>query len=118
MTIRFLADENFNRRIVAGLQRHTERLDIVRVQDVGLRTADDPTVLDWAAAEGRVLLTHDIVTIPDLAYERILAGAAMPGVVVVPAALAIGVAIDELTMIATASAEGEWEGRVTYLPLR
>ena len=34
-------------------------LDIVRVQDVGLRTASDPDILAWAASEGRILLTHD-----------------------------------------------------------
>ncbi|HKA17799.1 MAG TPA: hypothetical protein VKN18_05735 [Blastocatellia bacterium] len=25
--------------------------------------ADDPTVLEWAASEGRVLLTHDVNTL-------------------------------------------------------
>jgi predicted nuclease of predicted toxin-antitoxin system len=43
--IRFAADENLNRKLVTGLQRRTQRLDIVRVQDAGLRGADDPTVL-------------------------------------------------------------------------
>ena len=42
MTVSFAADENFNRNIVRGLQRRTASLDIVRVQDVGLRTAEDP----------------------------------------------------------------------------
>lgn len=45
MTIRFVADENFNRRIVTGIQRRVMSLDLVRVQDVGLLGADDPTVL-------------------------------------------------------------------------
>jgi predicted nuclease of predicted toxin-antitoxin system len=34
-------------------------LDLVRVQEVGLRTADDPDILEWAAAQGRVLVTRD-----------------------------------------------------------
>lgn len=45
MTVRFVADENFNRRIVTGLLRRIEDLDLVRVQDVGLAGGDDPTVL-------------------------------------------------------------------------
>ena len=32
-------------------------LDLIRVQDIGLSNADDPTVLAWAATDGRVLLT-------------------------------------------------------------
>jgi hypothetical protein len=46
-----LADENFNNDIVRGLLRKKPELDIVRVQDVGLRGAEDPVVLEWAANE-------------------------------------------------------------------
>ena len=48
------ADENFNNRIVRGLLRRQPALDIVRIQDVGLAGADDPTVLAWAADEGLI----------------------------------------------------------------
>lgn len=42
--VRFLADENFNHHIVQGIRRRDRSVDIVRVQDVGLSGADDPTV--------------------------------------------------------------------------
>ena len=51
------ADENFNNDIVRGLLRQKPSLDIVRIQDVGFSGADDPTILEWAAQEGRALLT-------------------------------------------------------------
>ena len=51
----FLADEDFNNDIVRGLQRRFADLDLVRVQDIGLRGADDETVLARAASERRVL---------------------------------------------------------------
>jgi len=60
--LRLAADENFNNDIVRGLWRRESELDIVRIQEVGLSGADDPTVLEWAAREGRVLLTHDVTT--------------------------------------------------------
>lgn len=60
--LRLAADENFNNDIVRGLWRRKSELDIVRIQDVGLSGADDPTVLEWAARERRVLLTHDVTT--------------------------------------------------------
>lgn len=118
MTIRFIADENIDPDLVLGLPRRVEEFDIVRVQDVGLRTADDPTILQWAADEGRVLVTHDIRTVPDFAHERVVAGLLMPGVFVVPTYMPIREAIDELTLIAAASVPHEWDNRVVYLPLR
>lgn len=58
--LRFAADENFNNDIVRGLRRRMPDLDIVRVQEAGLSGAIDTDVLEWAAREGRVLLTHDV----------------------------------------------------------
>lgn len=69
--LKFLADENFDNTIVRGLFRRNPTLDIVRVQDVGLSGKDDPTVLEWAAQEGRILLTHDVATITRYAYDRV-----------------------------------------------
>ena len=61
--IKLAADENFNNDIVRGLLRRQPTLDIVRFQDTELDGADDLTLLEWAAQEGRVLLTHDVSTI-------------------------------------------------------
>ena len=116
--IRFAADENFNNGIVRGLLRRKADLDIVRVQDAGLSGADDPTVLDWAAKEGRVLLTHDISTITRYAYERTQSGKPMAGVFEVSRRVSIRVAIEDILLLAESSEEGEWEGQVQYLPLR
>jgi hypothetical protein len=89
----------------------------VRVQEAGLSGADDPTVLEWAARNGRILLTHDVSTMRDCAYERVRLGQPMPGIFVVEQALSIGQAIDEILLLAECSLEGEWEGQVRYLPL-
>jgi Domain of unknown function (DUF5615) len=43
--MRLLADENFNGSILRGLIRRLPDIDIVRIQDVGLIHADDPTIL-------------------------------------------------------------------------
>ena len=118
MTVRFLADENFNRKIVVGLQRRIEDFDLVRVQDVGLRTAEDPEVLEWAAEHARVLLTHDIQTIPNFAHQRVIAAQPMAGVIIVPTLMALAAAIDDLELVAGASLDGEWDSQVSYLPLR
>jgi hypothetical protein len=92
-------------------------LDIIRIQDVGLSGADDPTVLQWAAQEGRVLLTHDVATITQYAYERVEAGLSMPGVFEVGLDVPIGSAIEDIFLLAECSLDGEWEGQIRYLPL-
>lgn len=114
----FVADENFNNDIVRGLLRRKPDLDIVRLQDVGLSGVDDPTVLEWAAWEGRVLLTHDVTTMTRYAYERIQAGKPMHGILEVSRKVPIMVAIEDVLLIAECSLEGEWEGQIHYLPLR
>ncbi len=116
--LRFLADENFNNDIIRGLLRRAPSLDIVRVQDVGLAGADDPAVLAWAAEHERVLLTHDVTTMTQYAYERLMAGQRMPGVFETGRRVPVGQVIEELLILAECSEEGEWEGQVRYLPLR
>jgi hypothetical protein len=116
--LRFLADENFNNQIVRGVLRRNSDVDIVRVQDVGLAEADDPTVLEWAAQNGRIVLTHDVTTMTNFAYERVQAGLSMPGLFEVSRRVPVGLAIEEILLLDECSLEGEWEGQVRFLPLR
>ncbi|MEH1965139.1 DUF5615 family PIN-like protein [Nostoc sp.] len=58
-------------------------LDLLRVQNVGLQEVDDPAILDWAASNERILLTHDRATMPDFAYKRLVKGEKMTGLFVV-----------------------------------
>jgi hypothetical protein len=116
--LRFLADENFNGRIVRGLLRRLPELDIVRAQDLeALYQAIDPVVLQWAADEQRVVLSHDISTMAHHAYERVKSGQPMPGLFEVHSDLPVGQAIEDLVLLAEASLPGEWEGQVRFLPL-
>ena len=115
--LRLAADENFNNNIVRGFLRRRPDADFVRVQDVGLSGADDPTVFKWAAEQGRTVVSHDVSTLRKYAYERVAAGLRMPGVFEGPTALSISRAIEDLLLIIECSLEGEWEGQVRYLPL-
>lgn len=114
----FLADEDFNRRVVRGLRRRLPSLDVVRVQDVGLMTQPDTEVLKWAAAENRIVLTHDVSTMSRHAFDRVNQKMTMPGVIEVSQEVPIGEAIEELVLIAECSLENEWHNQVIYLPLK
>lgn len=113
----FLSDENFNGDIVRGLRRRDPRIDLVRAQDVLASGTEDPQVLAWAAEHQRIVLTHDRATFPHFAYERVAAGEAMAGVFVLHSRYPIGLAVDELLVLATCSEPPEWANLVLYLPL-
>lgn len=114
--MRLVTDENFNGSILRGLVRRLPELDVVRIQDVGLIHADDPTILEWAANEGRILLSHDVATITLYAYERIKNGLPMPGVVEVIATAPIGQVIDDLYLFVCCSLPDEYEGQILFIP--
>jgi uncharacterized protein DUF5615 len=116
--IRLLTDENFDNDILRGIRLKNPDADIVRIQDTEVNRADDPTVLAWAAKDGRTVVTHDVHTMVGFAYERVAAGLPMPGVIEVSKKMPIGQAIDEPLMLIGASDSAEWENQVVYLPLQ
>jgi hypothetical protein len=75
-------------------------------------------MLEWAADEDRVMLTHDVATMSRYAYDRVEASLPLPGVIEIPASLPLSIGIERLVLIAEVDLEGEWEGEVRYLPLR
>ncbi len=112
-----VSDENFNGDIVRGLLRRHPGINLVRVQDVDLMQTPDPEILEWAASQGRVLLSHDISTVPPAAYERVGEGKPMAGVFIVPDRMAIGQAVEEILFLSLDSGQDEWVGQVLFLPL-
>ncbi len=116
--IRLAADNDFNHDIIRGVLRRNPAIDIVTLYDVGLSDANDPTVLEWAASENRVLLTHDVTTMTRFAYERVRNNLPMPGIIEVSQGAQMGVIIKDILLIAECSFVGEWEGQIIYLPLR
>jgi uncharacterized protein DUF5615 len=115
--LRLLTDENFNKRIVRGLNRRCTNLDLLSVRDVGLAGLPDPLLLDWAAQENRTMLTHDFDTMINHAKQLLIRGEPMAGAVFVPEMLAIGRAIDDLQLVIECYSQPEMQNRLEYLPL-
>jgi predicted nuclease of predicted toxin-antitoxin system len=115
--IRLLVDQNFNGHIVDGLMRRDPDLDLVHVRDVDLAAAPDPTILEWAAMQDRVLLTFDRRTIPPFAYARVAAGQRMPGVFLVSDNMPTGQAIDEILLAVHCLSPDECKDIIKYFPL-
>jgi predicted nuclease of predicted toxin-antitoxin system len=115
--IRLLVDQNFNGHILDGLTRREPNLEVLHVRDVGLAAAPDPTILEWAATQGRVLLTYDRRTIPSSAYARVATGQPMPGVFLVSDEMPISQAIDEILLAVHCLSPDECKDIVKYFPL-
>jgi hypothetical protein len=118
VTLALLADENFSGDLVRGLLRQCPDLDLIRVQDTEVAGSPDPHVLAWAAQAGRVILTHDVNTLPGFAYERVRAGLPMPGVIEVSRSTPAGEAIEDILLLAECAAPEEVVDQVRYAPLR
>lgn len=117
MKVRFLADADLNGAIVSGVLRREPSLDFLTAHAAGLRAIDDIGVLTLAAAHQRVLVSHDVGTMP--AYFRAFrnAGKHSSGVFLIPQSLDVRAAIDELLLIWLTSEASEWENRLEWLPL-
>jgi hypothetical protein len=115
--LRLLIDHDLDQDILRGLIHRVPDLDAVAALEVGLSAASDPELLAWAAAEGRVIVTHDYRTMPDHAGNRMAAGETIAGLIVVSRRLSIREVLNDLEMIVSCSDANEWENIVRHLPL-
>lgn len=58
MRVRFQADADLNRHIIAAVKRREPLVDFQTTPEAGLMGLDDPTVLALASSEGRLLVSH------------------------------------------------------------
>lgn len=118
MSIRFLADEDLNPRIIEGLHSREPAVDILDVKASGLRGTKDPDLLELAAQQNRILITHDRRTMTRHFLESVAAAKWNPGLFIVPQRCVIGEIVESLMLIWSASQAEEWRDRIEYLPLR
>jgi hypothetical protein len=114
---RFLADHDRNEHIVDGTLRREPALEFIRARDVGLGDRPDPEVFAFSAAQGLLLVSHDVNTMPAHAYARLEAGEPLADLLMVRQTQPIGPVIDSLVLIWSASEAEEWQGQVHFLPL-
>jgi predicted nuclease of predicted toxin-antitoxin system len=115
--LRLASDADVPGPLIRGLRHREPTIDLVRVQEVGLRTALDPVILNWAAGEGRILLTRDRETMIGFAYDRVRVGLPMPGLLVLSNRMSYQQAIDDILLIAVSYTEDEMKNRVVFLPI-
>lgn len=103
MKVRFLADADLNRVIVFGVLRREPSVDFLTADAAHLWGMKDPEVLALAAKDKRVLVSHDVGTMPPYFRKFRRRGKCSAGIFLIPQTLGIGTAIEELLLIWTAS---------------
>ena len=116
--VKFLADQNFNDDIVEYVTATDPSIDILHVRHVGMDETQDPDILEWAAQQDRVVLSHDVNTMRSDAYDRVIAGLPMPELFLVVKGRPLEQVAQDIVLLAVSSIEGEWENQVKFLPLQ
>lgn len=116
MKIRFQADADLNEDIVKGVLRREPRVHFRTATSAGLQFRSDLEVLEIAALEDCILVSHDWKTMPKH-FAAFVGTNQSPGLLIVPQKLDLLTAIEDLYLIWLGTDAADWINRVIRLPL-
>ncbi|NJN53530.1 MAG: DUF5615 family PIN-like protein [Anaerolineae bacterium] len=116
MKVRFQADADLNQIIVKATLRLEPAIDFQTAQAASLSGLNDADVLKEAAAQGRILVSHDRRTMPGH-FAQFILSASSPGLLIVSQKLSVSRVAEDLMLIWLASEPEEWLNRIRSLPL-
>lgn len=115
MKIRFQADADLRFPIVKGVKRREPLIDFQTANEAGLEGLPDSVVLKIAADDGRLLVSHDVSTMPEN-FASFIEKQSSPGVVLIPQELPYHEAIERLIRLWATSEAETWQNVLFYLP--
>ena len=115
--VRFLADASLHHAIVSGCLRREPSIDFVSAHAAKLEGLSDLDVLTLAAAQGRILVSHDFRTMPRHFADFLAIQRTSPGVLLVKQQTPLGSVIEDLLVIWVASTPDDWKNRIVVIPL-
>jgi len=116
LSIRFQADNDLKFGIVNAVWRSEPAIDFASAHDAGLEGVGDPEVLERAAGENRVLVSHDRRTMLDHFRNHLVAGKSSPGLLIVSQGVSIGLVAEAIVYIWSMSNPSELRNQAHYLP--
>jgi hypothetical protein len=83
--------------------------------EAGLAGIDDQAVLVLAASSGRLLVSHDVSTMPE-AFVRFIQERTSPGVILISQELSYREAIEGLLRVWSSTEAEDWQNVLSFLP--
>jgi hypothetical protein len=115
--LKFVADADFNERIIFGIRRNDSAIDFLTASDGGTRGLPDGQVIELAVAAGRVLVSHDCNTMTAEFYRFLAEGHSSPGLIIVIQELDERKAIADLLLICAAASADELRDQIMWVPI-
>ena len=122
MPLRFVSDEHLRGKFPRAVRHHNDGgghpVDLTTVgdpPDLPLGTPD-PAVLAWAEENDRILITHDVGTMPGHLADHLAAGRHSPGVMVLRDGFSLAEIVAYLELAAHAGDPADYADAVTYIP--
>jgi hypothetical protein len=116
MKIKFQADEDLNENIVNAVIRIEPKIDFQTAIKANLKGFTDQQVLELAANQKRILVSHDHRTIPTH-FGRFITHSTSYGVLIISKNLSVIETAKNLVLIWAVFSSHEWINRIAYLPL-
>jgi predicted nuclease of predicted toxin-antitoxin system len=116
LKIRFQADADLNHSIVSATRQREPAIDFLSAADAGLEGIGDAEVLNLAARQGRILISHDRRTMPLHFRNLIEAGQKSPGLFIVSQRALIRPVVEAIVLIWAASTADDWTDQIYHLP--
>jgi uncharacterized protein DUF5615 len=116
LSLRFQADADLKYAIVKAVRRREPSIDFASAAELQLEGVRDPELLDRAAREERIQVSHDHGTMLAHFRARLEAGKSSPGLFLVSQGAAVGPVVSAIVLAWAASDPTEWRNQVHHLP--
>jgi hypothetical protein len=115
LKIRFQADADLHLPIVTGVKRIEPTIDFNTARQTGLFGLDDQSVLALAAQENRILVSHDVTTMPEN-FAHFIEARTSPGVILITQQMSYRDAIEGLLYLYYETEAEHWQNLISFLP--
>lgn len=115
----FLIDENLPPALAMQMRQREPYIQVLAIGQPGAPvkgTADRP-LLRWVEENGYLLVTNNRSSMPGHLRDHLTTGRHVPGILITPFALDIGLVVEELLLIWGASLPDEYQDRIVYMPI-
>ena len=116
MSIRFQADNDLKFAIVKAVRRREPAIDFASAHEAGLEGVGDPELLERAARDNRVLVSHDRRTMLDHFRNHLVAEKPSPGLLVVSQGTPIGLVVEAIVLLWAVADPTELRDQAYHLP--